>query len=58
MNVIGQNFKNDELLDKKNGDLCNGQPGKVKVLVNGKENSQLKNYVIKDGDKYEVQFEP
>lgn len=58
MEVIGQNFKDDELLDKKNGDLCNDQPGKVKLFVNGKENSGLTQYVIKDGDEYILRFEP
>ena len=58
MGVIGQNFKDDELLDKKNGDLCNDQPGKVKLLVNGKENDQLTQHVIKDGDDYILRFEP
>lgn len=58
MDAIGQNFKDDELLDKKNGDLCNNLPGKVKLYVDGKENNQLTNYVIKDGDTYEVRFEP
>jgi len=58
MDAIGQNFKDDELLDKKNGDLCNSTPGKVKLLVDGKENSLLTQYVIKDGENYMLKFEP
>ena len=58
MEVIGQNFKDDELLEKKNGDVCNGTPGKVKLFANGEENSLLTKYVIKDGDKYGLRFEP
>lgn len=58
MKEIGQNFKDDELLDKKNGDMCNGTPGKVKLFVNGKENPSLTNQVAKDDDKYELRFEP
>ena len=58
MEVIGENFKDDELIDKKNGDACDGQPGKVKLMANGKEDSMLSQYVIKDGDKYELRFEP
>ena len=58
MGAIGKNFKDDQLLDKKNGDLCSEQPGKVKLFVNGKESPELTNFVIKEGDKYELRFEP
>jgi hypothetical protein len=58
MEVIGLNVEDDELLDKKNGDLCNGQPGKVKLLVNGKESKEGPNRVIADGGIYELRFEP
>ena len=58
MEVIGQNFKDDALLDKKNGDLCNDQPGRVKLFVNGKENTELTQYVVKDGEDYILRFEP
>ena len=57
MEVIGQNFKDTELLDKKNGDLCNGTPGKVKLIANGEESPLLTRYSVKDGDKFELRFE-
>ena len=57
MEAIGRNFKGNELLDKKNGNVCNNLPGKVKFFVNGKENFELTNYVIKDGENYELRFE-
>lgn len=58
MGAIGQNFKDEELIDKRNGDLCNGVPGKVKLFVNGKENPSLTRYIIQDDDEYELRFEP
>ncbi len=57
MEAIGKNFKGDELLDKKNGDLCDNKPGKVRLMVNGIENSELTHYVIKDNEDYELKFE-
>ncbi len=57
MTVIGQTFKDDELLEKKNGDLCDGKPGKVKLLVDEKESADLTQHVIKDGESYELRFE-
>ncbi len=58
MDAIGLNFRDDQLLDKKNGDLCSEQPGKVKLFVNKKESPELANYIIKEGDNYELRFEP
>lgn len=55
--AIGVNFKDNELIEYKNGDLCNGKEGKVKLYVNGKENKELTKYIIQDGDKIEVKFE-
>ena len=58
MDVIGMNFKDTELLDKKNGDLCpGGKAGIVKLRVNGKESSELTRHVIVDGEEYEIKFE-
>lgn len=66
---IGITFTETQLMDKKNGDLCNGNPGKAKLVVNGKENNELRDYVpsrcdaqdaseIKQRcDKIEVRFE-
>ena len=56
MEAIGLNFKDDELIDKVNGDLCDGEAGMVKLFVNGVENSELANYVIKDDEDYELRF--
>ncbi len=56
---VGKKFSETELLDKKNGDLCSNtnQTGKVKLLVNGQENTQFRNYVPRDGDKIDFRFE-
>ncbi len=65
----GQNldFSSTSLLGKKNGDLCeDGQPGMVKMYVNGAENSEFENYILKscdsgnirqDCEKIELKFE-
>lgn len=55
--VLNLNFKDKELFEYKNGDNCNDKEGKVKLYVNGKENSELTKYVIQDKDKLEVKFE-
>ncbi len=58
MSNIGRNFSQITLLEKKNGDLCpDGKPGKVQLLVNGVENIEYKDYIIKDGDRIEMRFE-
>ncbi|MEK6922200.1 MAG: hypothetical protein AABX08_00185 [Nanoarchaeota archaeon] len=57
MSNVGMNFKNDELIDKRDGDLCEGKPGKVKLFVDGAENIELVDYIIKDGESYELRFE-
>ena len=57
MDNIGLHFKNNEILDYQNGELCNGKPGSVKLLVNGEENNLFTDYVIKDGDKFRIVFE-
>ncbi len=56
---LGKKFSETELLDKKNGDMCSStnQTGKVKLLVNGQENKEFKNYVPRDGDNVEFKFE-
>jgi len=38
-------------------DTCQGSEGKVKLLVNGKENNEFQNYLMRDGDKIEIKFE-
>jgi hypothetical protein len=58
MENIGMKFSQNELLDKKNGNVCFGSgEGKVKLIVNGLENDQFENYVIRDGDQLEMKFE-
>ncbi len=58
MEVIGLNFKEGELLNKKNGDSCpDGTSGRVSVLVNGRESLELTQKVIVDGEDYELRFE-
>ena len=57
MGNIGMNFKNDEIIDKKNGDFCGDNARKVKLFVGGVENMELVDYVIKDGESYELRFE-
>ena len=59
MDVIGIKFTDIELLDKKNGDLCDEsgeKEGRVKLLVNGAESSDLSKHVIADGESYELVF--
>lgn len=55
--ALGSKFINNQILNYKNGDLCNDKPGEVKLFVNEEENFELSNYVIKDGDEYKVRFE-
>src|SRR3989338_8426863 len=57
MDIIGLKFTSTEFMDKKNGDACpDGSLGKVKLLVNGKENEELDTKVIIDKEKYEILF--
>ncbi|MBI4991973.1 MAG: hypothetical protein HZB99_02035 [Candidatus Harrisonbacteria bacterium] len=36
---------------------CNGPQGKVKMSVNGSENNEFENYIMKDKDKIEIKYE-
>lgn len=54
--AIGDKFTNDEIMitssdgtiiDKHNGDLCNGKPGSLKFFVNGTPNDKFDDYIIK-----------
>lgn len=38
-------------------DYCNGEKGKMKFYVNGKENKKLENYVMHDKDRIEIRYE-
>lgn len=50
--VWGKDFNSTQILDKKNG-----EEGTVKMMVNGKENTEFQNYMMKDGDKIEIRYE-
>ena len=45
----GKTFNKDCVLDK-----CSGADGRLKMLVNGKENSDFENYMMRDEDKIEI----
>lgn len=50
--IWGKTFNKDCIFDR-----CSGPDGKLKMLVNGKENSEFDNYIMQDGDKIEIIFE-
>ena len=50
-------FSSTQIMDKKNGDSCNGVEGKVKMLINGLESNEFENHVIADGETYSIKFE-
>ncbi len=59
------NFGAERILDKTNGDICNGQPGNVKMYVSrnwnrnelGKPVGNFRDYVWKDGDIITIIFD-
>jgi len=68
--AIGGSFKNDELIfptneglkEWRNGDLCNGQPGKWYMFVNGTLNDDFQSHIpapysqIPPGDEIKLVF--
>ncbi len=38
-------------------DSCNSDQGKIKFLVNGKENTEFESYQVKDKDNLEIRYE-
>ncbi len=48
----GKQFNSNCIFDK-----CNSPEGKVKMLVNGQENTEFENYLMKDKDKIEIRYE-
>jgi hypothetical protein len=46
-----------ELTSTKLFDKTNGPEGTIKMTVNGKENTEFENYLMKDGDKIEISYE-
>ncbi len=43
--IIGVPFDKDKIMDKKNGDLCDGKPGKLKMYVNGQPRNDFRDYI-------------
>lgn len=50
--ILGKQFNKDCILDK-----CSGPEGQLKMIVNGKENSEFENYIMRDHDQIEIIFE-
>lgn len=50
--IWGKEFNSSCIFDK-----CNGKEGKVRFFVNGQENNQFENYLMKDKDKIEIKYE-
>lgn len=50
--IWGKQFNSTQIFDKKNG-----KEGKVKMLVNGKENNSYENYQMRDNDIIEILYE-
>jgi len=48
----GKEFNSTAILDKKNG-----SEGTVKMFVNGKENKDFENYLMRDGNNIEIRYE-
>lgn len=48
----GKQFNSSCIFDK-----CNGSDGTVKMIVNGQENKEFENYLMKDGDRIEIKYE-
>ncbi len=49
--VWGKEFNSTKILDK-----TSGPEGVVKMTVNGKDNREFENYLMKDGDKIEISY--
>ncbi|OGH20767.1 MAG: hypothetical protein A3D74_05585 [Candidatus Levybacteria bacterium RIFCSPHIGHO2_02_FULL_37_13] len=50
--IWGKEFSSTQIFDE-----TNGPDGKMKMLVNGKANTDFENYQMRDGDKIEVRYE-
>ena len=48
----GKEFNSNRLFDK-----TSGSEGTVKISVNGQENKDFENYLMKDGDRIEIKYE-
>jgi len=50
--IWGKTFNKDCIFDK-----CSGPEGQLKMFVNGQENFDFENYVMRDGDRIEIIFQ-
>lgn len=50
--IWGKKFNKECIFDN-----CNGPAGKVKMTVNGQNNLEFENYIMKDSDKIEIGYE-
>lgn len=50
--IWGEEFNSNCIFDQ-----CSGSEGKMKMLVNGKENTEFENYHMQDKDKIEISYE-
>ena len=50
--IWGKEFNSNCIFGK-----CNDDDGKVRMLVNGKENTDFENYLMKDKDSIEIRYE-
>lgn len=50
--IWGKQFNSQCLLDQ-----CATESGKIKMTVNGQENKDYENYLMKDGDKMEIRYD-
>lgn len=61
---LGEFFKiwkkkfDSNCISASGGEFCNNETEKLKMFVNGKENNEFKNYIMKDNDKIEIRYEP
>ena len=55
--AINVPFGKDRFFDKKNGDLCDGKPGMVKMWVDDKESQEFRDLLALDGQKVKISFE-
>ena len=56
---LGQFFRTWEKIFNKDCifDKCSGSEDRLRMLVNGKENFEFENYLMRNGDKIEIIFE-
>lgn len=50
--IWGKPFNSNQILE-----FTNGPEGQVKMLVNGQENTEFENYIMKDLDRIEIRYE-